>query len=68
MMHIVFEYADQWSDWEWRRQECCVSSVEECKRLYGLGRDCRYRILLVEEERRDEHEQSGKKDIACKAV
>lgn len=48
MLHIVFEYADALSGWEWRQQECIVSSLEECKRIYGLGTDCEYRILKVE--------------------
>lgn len=47
MLHIVFEYADRMSNWEWRKQECYVSSVEECKRIYGLGIDCEYRIVSV---------------------
>lgn len=49
MLHIVFEYRDEMSKWEWRQQECTVSSVEECKRIYGLGIDCEYRIIKVEE-------------------
>lgn len=49
MVHIEFEYADSLSNWEWRKQECTVSSVEECKRIYGLGIDCEYRITKVEE-------------------
>lgn len=52
MLHIEFEYADELSNWEWRKQECHVSSVEECKRLYGLGVDCDYRILKIEEDKR----------------
>lgn len=47
MVHIVFEYADQLSNWEWRKQECTVRSLEECIRIYGLGVDCKYRILSV---------------------
>ena len=47
MLHIKFEYADQLSNWEWRKQECIVSSVDECKRIYGLGIDCDYRILEI---------------------
>ena len=34
MLHIEFEYADALSNWEWRKQSCTVSSVEECKRIY----------------------------------
>lgn len=48
MLHIEFEYADAISNWEWRKQECVVSSVSECKRIYGLGVDCDYRITKIE--------------------
>ncbi len=48
MLRIKFEYADALSNWEWREQECVVSSVEECKRIYGLGIDCSYRIISIE--------------------
>lgn len=48
MLKIKFEYADAMSNWEWREQECVVSSVAECKRLYGLGIDCEYRIISIE--------------------
>lgn len=49
MVHIVFEYMDAWSHGEWNRQECTVSSVEKCMDIYGLGKDCDYRIISVEE-------------------
>ena len=49
MVKVTFEYADEMSGWEWREQTCIVSSVQECKRLYGLGIDCEYRIISVEE-------------------
>lgn len=49
MLKIDFEYADAWSNWEWRKQSCIVNSVEECKKFYGLGVDCDYRIVNVEE-------------------
>ena len=49
MLSITFRYADAMSDWIWRTQHCVVSSVEECKRIYGLGIDCEYRIISVEE-------------------
>ena len=49
MLRIDFEYADAMSNWEWRKQSCIVSSVEECKKIYGLGIDCDYRIVKVEE-------------------
>lgn len=47
MLHIIFRYRDDLSNWEWREQECVVSSVEECKRICGLGFDCEYQILKV---------------------
>ena len=49
MVHIKFKYKDFLSDWEWREQKCTVSSVAECKKLYGLGIDCEYQIISVEE-------------------
>lgn len=49
MLHIVFEYRDKWSDWEWRETECVMESVKKCKEWYGLGVDCDYRIISVTE-------------------
>lgn len=49
MVKIKFEYKDEMSKGEWRQQECIVSSVQECKRIYGLGIDCEYRIIEVKE-------------------
>lgn len=51
MLKIKFEYADILSNWEWLQQECVMSSVAECVDFYGLGVDCDYRILSVEEVR-----------------
>lgn len=51
MLLIKFKYRDQMSNWEWREQECICSSVKECKEFYGLGIDCDYEILSVEEIR-----------------
>lgn len=48
MVRVVFRYADEMSNWEWRTQECCVSSVEDCIKFYGLGVDCEYEIVKVE--------------------
>lgn len=48
MYKITFEYADKYSDWEWRQQTCTMSSVQECIKVYGLGIDCDYRIISVE--------------------
>ena len=49
MLRIKFKYADAMSNWQWREQQCVVSSVAECKRIYGLGIDCEYEIISVEE-------------------
>jgi hypothetical protein len=49
MLHIKFKYKDIYTNGEWREQECIVSSVRECKELYGLGVDCEYEIISVEE-------------------
>lgn len=49
MLAIRFKYADEMSGWKWREQSCVVESVKECKELYGLGVDCEYEILSVEE-------------------
>ena len=57
MVKVVFEYMDRYTNGEWRKQKCIVESVEECKEIYGLGIDCDYRIISVEEV------QTGKKGI-----
>lgn len=48
MFHIIFEYRDAWSHDEWKTQECVVSSLAECIKIYGLGIDCEYNILKIE--------------------
>lgn len=48
MVKIIFEYRDTYSNWQWRRQQCIMSSVEECIKVYGLGVDCDYRIISCE--------------------
>ena len=47
MLHITFEYRDKYCYPRWNQQSCKVSSVEECKKIYGLGVDCEYKILEV---------------------
>ena len=49
MKKIVFEYRDQYTHGQWSRQEYVMSSVSECIKFYGLGVDCEYRIISVEE-------------------
>lgn len=48
MLRIEFEYKDKYTKGKWSKQECVVESIAECKRLYGLGVDCEYRIISVE--------------------
>lgn len=49
MLRVKFRYRDVMSNWQWREQECIVSSVRECIRIYGLGIDCEYEIISVQE-------------------
>lgn len=49
MVKVKFKYRDIYTNGEWNEQECIVSSVQECKRIYGLGVDCEYQIVSVEE-------------------
>ena len=49
MLNIKFEYKDEYTNGKWNKQECTVSSLEECIKIYGLGIDCEYRILSIEE-------------------
>lgn len=49
MKRIVFEYRDAYTNGKWNRQECVVSSLKECIEIYGLGFDCEYRIISVED-------------------
>ena len=49
MLHIKFKYKDQLSHGEWNEQECWMESVAQCKEMYGLGIDCEYEIISVEE-------------------
>ena len=49
MVSVKFRYRDAWSNWQWREQSCTVSSVAECIKIYGLGVDCDYEIISVEE-------------------
>jgi hypothetical protein len=50
MKKITFEYFDDYCrDGKWRTQTCTVPSVEECIKIYGLGVDCQYRIVSVED-------------------
>ena len=50
MLVVKFRYCDEMSNWEWREQQCYVHSVDEAKRIYGLGVDCKYEIISVAEK------------------
>lgn len=49
MKRIKFKYRDEMSRGNWREQQCIVESVRECIKLYGLGVDCEYQIISVED-------------------
>lgn len=49
MLEIEFEYKDRYTKGNWSRQSCVMESVETCKKWYGLGVDCEYRIVSVKE-------------------
>lgn len=48
MLKIKFQYRDDYSYPNWNEQECIVSSLRECKELYGLGINCEYKIISIE--------------------
>lgn len=47
MVEVKFRYRDNMSNWEWREQQCVVSSVDKAIEIYGLGVDCDYEIISV---------------------
>lgn len=49
MLRISFRYRDDYSYPNWNDQECICNSVKECKEWYGLGIDCEYEIISIEE-------------------
>ena len=49
MKRIKFRYRDEYTHGEWRKQECTMDSLEECKSVYGLGVDCDYEIISIED-------------------
>lgn len=49
MLKIDFEFKDQFTNGEWHKQSCIMESVSKCIDFYGLGVDCEYRIVKVEE-------------------
>lgn len=53
MVKVEFEYRDKCSYPKWNKQTCIMDSVEQCKKVYGLGVDCEYHIIAVEEIEED---------------
>lgn len=50
MKEITFEYYDRYCrDGKWNKQSCIVEDLDECIRIYGLGKDCEYRIISIED-------------------
>ena len=52
MLKITFEYRDELSNWEWRKQTYIMSSVQKCVEIitsWVNNVDCDYRIISVEE-------------------
>lgn len=49
MLHIRFKYRDEFcKDGKWNEQECIVSSLAECIKIYGLDQ-CEHEILEIKE-------------------
>lgn len=49
MLNIKFKYKDAFTQGQWRTQECVVSSIDECMKIYGLGVECEFEIISIEE-------------------
>lgn len=49
MVQVIFEFKDEYTHGKWQRQSCTVESLDECIEMYGLGRDCEYRIIDIQE-------------------
>jgi hypothetical protein len=49
MVQVIFEFKDEYTHGRWQRQSCTVESLDECIEHYGLGRDCEYRIIDIQE-------------------
>lgn len=49
MVQVIFEFKDEYTHGQWHRQSCTVKSIDECIEMYGLGRDCEYRIIDIQE-------------------
>lgn len=49
LYQIKFRYKNKFTRGNWSEQTCIMPSVKECIEWYGLGVDCEYEILSVEE-------------------
>ena len=49
MVQVIFEFKDEYTHGNWQRQSCTADSLDECIDMYGLGRDCEYRIIDIKE-------------------
>lgn len=49
MVKITFKYKDAYTNGDWNTQSCVVENVQQAKDFYGLGVDCEYRIISVED-------------------
>lgn len=48
MIRVKFRYKDEYSNGEWREQECLVDNLQQCIEFYGLN-ECEYEILEIKE-------------------
>lgn len=49
MKRITFRYKDAYSHENWNEQSCVMESVAKAIEWYGLGVDCEYEIISVED-------------------
>lgn len=49
MLKIKFKYRDKYNYPRWSEQECIMNSLKECIEFYGLGIDCEYEIISIEQ-------------------
>lgn len=49
MVEVVFKYKDKYTNGNWNEQVGIYKSVEDCIEWNGLGVDCEYEIVSVNE-------------------
>lgn len=49
MLRITFKYRDQYTRGGWSQTTGEFETVAECIKFYGLGIDCEYEIISIEE-------------------